>query len=83
MGAGKRRFDGFSRSVDLERLGVRQSQHPRRFITGVMNARACEAAVAQAPPRSGSTPERYQPDEDELPLDLGACLIRLPLGPTT
>lgn len=27
MGAGKRLFDGFSRSLDLEQLGVRQSQY--------------------------------------------------------
>jgi dihydrofolate reductase len=27
MGAGKRLFDGFSQSLDLEHLGVRQSPH--------------------------------------------------------
>ena len=27
MGAGKRLFDGFSRSLKLKQLGVRQSQH--------------------------------------------------------
>jgi dihydrofolate reductase len=27
MGAGKRLFDGFSQSLDLEQLGVRQSRH--------------------------------------------------------
>jgi dihydrofolate reductase len=27
LGGGKRLFDGFSQSLDLEQIGVRQSQH--------------------------------------------------------
>lgn len=34
LGGGKRLFDGFTHSLDLEHLGVRQSPTPRLSITG-------------------------------------------------
>jgi dihydrofolate reductase len=41
MGAGKRLFDGFSQSLDLEQLGVRQSRYATFIQYRVQRLRAC------------------------------------------